>query len=65
MERDKARVAQAYNKKVKSKSFQVRDSVWKTVLPLGRRAISLTVLPLGRRAISLTSSLQIRKVHIK
>jgi hypothetical protein len=27
-------VAKAYNKKVKAKSFQVGDLVWKTVLPL-------------------------------
>jgi hypothetical protein len=27
-------VAKAYNKKVKAKSFQVGDLVWKTILPL-------------------------------
>jgi hypothetical protein len=27
-------VARAYNKKVKAKSFQVEDLVWKTILPL-------------------------------
>jgi hypothetical protein len=27
-------VARAYNKKVKAKSFQVGDLVWKTILPL-------------------------------
>ena len=26
-------VAKAYNKKVKAKSFQVGDLVWKTILP--------------------------------
>ncbi|CAN6712994.1 unnamed protein product [Malus baccata var. baccata] len=31
----KKAVARAYNKKVKMKSFQEEDSVWKTVLPLG------------------------------
>jgi hypothetical protein len=34
IEKDKIMVAKAYNKKVKSKSFQVGDVVWKTVLPL-------------------------------
>jgi hypothetical protein len=33
-EKDKIMVAKAYNKKVKAKSFQVGDLVWKTVLPL-------------------------------
>ena len=35
IEKDKLRVARAYNKKVKLKSFQVGDLVWKTILPLG------------------------------
>jgi hypothetical protein len=34
IENDKIMVAKAYNKKVKAKSFQVGDLVWKTVLPL-------------------------------
>jgi hypothetical protein len=34
IEKDKIKVAKAYNKKVKAKSFQVGDLVWKTVLPL-------------------------------
>jgi hypothetical protein len=34
IEKDKIMVAKAYNKKVKSKSFQVGDLVWKTILPL-------------------------------
>jgi hypothetical protein len=37
-EKDKARVAPAYNKKVKSKSFQVGDLVWKTILSLGMKS---------------------------
>jgi hypothetical protein len=37
IERDKVIVAKAYNKKVKAKSFQVGDLVWKTVLPLRSR----------------------------
>jgi hypothetical protein len=34
MEKDKIMVAKAYNKKVKTESFQVGDLVWKTILPL-------------------------------
>jgi hypothetical protein len=34
MEKDNIMVARAYNKKVKAKSFQVGDLVWKTILPL-------------------------------
>jgi hypothetical protein len=34
IEKDKARVTKAYNKKVKSKSFQVGELVWKTILPI-------------------------------
>jgi hypothetical protein len=30
-------VARAYNKKVKAKSFQVGDLVWKTILPIGSK----------------------------
>ena len=41
IEKDKARVAKAYNKKVKSKSFQVGELMWKPYYPLDRRAISL------------------------
>jgi hypothetical protein len=37
IERDKVIVTKAYNKKVKVKSFQVRDIVWKIVLPLRSR----------------------------
>jgi hypothetical protein len=37
IEKDKIMVAKAYNKKVKAKSFQVGDLVWKTVLPLRRK----------------------------
>jgi len=38
MVKDKAWVAKAYNKKVKSKSFQVGGLVWKTILPLGTKS---------------------------
>jgi hypothetical protein len=34
IEKDKIMVARTYNKKVKAKSFQVGDLVWKTILPL-------------------------------
>jgi ribonuclease HI len=34
IEKDKIMVARAYNEKVKAKSFQVGDLVWKTILPL-------------------------------
>jgi hypothetical protein len=38
IERDKLRVARAYNKRVKKKSFQVGDLVWKTILPIWSRS---------------------------
>ena len=38
IEKDKFHVARAYNKKVKGKSFQVGDLVWKTILPLGMKS---------------------------
>jgi hypothetical protein len=38
IERDKLRVARAYNKRVKDKSFQIGDLVWKMILPI--RSIS-------------------------
>jgi hypothetical protein len=38
IERDKLRVGKAYNKRVKEKSFQVGDLVWKTILPIGYRS---------------------------
>ena len=37
IEKDKIRVCKAYNKKVKLKSFQVGDLVWKTILPVGTK----------------------------
>jgi hypothetical protein len=37
IERDKLRVAKVYNKRVKKKSFQVIDLVWKMILPVGSR----------------------------
>ena len=37
IEKNKLRVARAYNKKLKYKSFQVGNLVWKTILPLGMK----------------------------
>jgi hypothetical protein len=39
IENNKARVAMAYNKKVRPKLFQVDELVWKTILPLGTKDI--------------------------
>jgi hypothetical protein len=38
IKRDKLRIARAYNKRVKEKSFQVRDLIWKTILSIGSRS---------------------------
>ena len=38
IEKDKLRVARAYNKKVRAKSFQIGELVWKTILPLGTKS---------------------------
>ena len=38
IEKDKLKVAKAYNKRVKIKSFQVGDLVWKTILPIGSKS---------------------------
>jgi hypothetical protein len=38
IERDKLKVAKAYNKRVKEKLFQVRDLIWKMILPIGSRS---------------------------
>jgi hypothetical protein len=35
IEKDKLQVARAYNKRVKAKSFQLGELVWKTILPIG------------------------------
>ena len=37
IQKEKLRVARAYNKKVKEKSFQIGDIVWKMILPVGTR----------------------------
>jgi hypothetical protein len=38
IEKEKIKIAKAYNKPVVEKSFQVRDLVWKMILPLGTRS---------------------------
>jgi hypothetical protein len=38
IEKEKIKIAKAYNKRVVEKSFQVGDLVWKTILPLGTRS---------------------------
>ena len=38
IEKDKLRVARAYNKKLREKKFQVGELVWKTILPLGTKS---------------------------
>ena len=38
IEKGKLQVARVYNKKVKNKSFQVGDLVWKTILSLGMKS---------------------------
>jgi hypothetical protein len=43
IERDKLRVAKAHNKRVKEKSFQVGDLVWKTILPILSRSSNFTM----------------------
>ena len=49
IEKDKFRVAGAYNKKVKGKSFKVGDLVWKIILPLGMKSNKLiNGRPVGR-----------------
>jgi hypothetical protein len=35
IEKEKLKVAQAYNKRVREKTFQVGDMVWKTILLVG------------------------------
>jgi hypothetical protein len=37
IEKEKVKMARAYNKRVMEKSFQIGGMVWKTILPLGSR----------------------------
>nr|XP_034593194.1 protein NYNRIN-like [Setaria viridis] len=45
--KDKIQVARAYNKKVKAKSFQVNDLVWKIILPIGTKSNKFGKSPLS------------------
>jgi hypothetical protein len=38
IEKEKVKIAKAYNKRVVEKSFHVGDLVWKMILPLGTRS---------------------------
>jgi hypothetical protein len=38
IEKEKIKIAKAYNKRVMEKSFQVGDLVWKMILPLGTQS---------------------------
>jgi hypothetical protein len=38
IEKEKIKIAKAYNKRVVEKSFQVIDLVWKIILPLGTQS---------------------------
>jgi hypothetical protein len=38
IERDKLTLTRVYNKRVKEKSFQVRDLIWKTILSIGSKS---------------------------
>jgi hypothetical protein len=38
IEKEKVKIAKAYNKCAMEKLFQVEDIVWKTILPLGTRS---------------------------
>jgi hypothetical protein len=40
IEKEKAKIAKAYNKRVVEKLFQVGDLVWKMILPLGFEVVS-------------------------
>jgi hypothetical protein len=37
IEKEKLRVAKVYNSKVREKSFQIEEMVWKMILPLGSK----------------------------
>jgi hypothetical protein len=52
IERDKIIVAKAYNKRVKAKSFQVGDLVFKIVLPLRTRDRKFGKWPQARKSLT-------------
>ena len=57
IEKDKARVARAYKKKVILKTFQVGDLVWKTILQIGAKDHKF-----GKWSLSWEGSYKIVKV---
>jgi hypothetical protein len=57
IERDKLRVARAYNKRVKEKLFHIGDLVWKMILPIGSRSDKL-----GKWSRNWEGSYRIEKV---
>jgi hypothetical protein len=59
IEKDKARVARAYNKKVRPRLFQVGELLWKTILPLGTKDIKF-----GKWSPSWEGSYKIVKVIV-
>jgi hypothetical protein len=63
---NKARVAHAYNKKVKLKEFQVRDLVWEAVLPLGTKDATYgKCLQIGMDLIELTKSCPETHIYLR
>jgi hypothetical protein len=59
IEKDKIRVVKAYNKKVKLKSFQVGDLIWKMIMPISAKDHKF-----GKRSPSWEGSYNIVKVII-
>jgi hypothetical protein len=59
IEKDKARVARAYNKKVRPKLFQVGELVWKTILPLRTKNVKF-----GKWSLSWEGPCKIIKVIV-
>jgi len=63
IENDKVRVARDYNKKIKGKSFQVGELVWKTFLPLGMKSNKFSkcrlVAKVYTRMLKLSSGIHI------
>jgi transposase InsO family protein len=57
IEKEKLQIANAYNKKVREKSFQVEDMVWKMILPVGSRGL-VNGLQVGRVLTELLGSSQ-------
>jgi hypothetical protein len=60
IERDKLMVDKAYNKRVKEKSFQVGDLIWKAILPIGSRSNKF-----GKWSANWEGPYRIKKVILK